>query len=110
MENSGLTKDDIFNIRSVFSNYPQIEEALIYGSRAMGNYRPASDIDISLIGDDIDLSLLNQIEFDLDDIMLPYKFDVSIYHKIHNPELLDHINRVGKNLYQRRMNTDFISN
>ncbi|ADR21250.1 hypothetical protein MATR_11210 [Marivirga tractuosa] len=110
MENSGLTKDDIFNIRSVFSNYPQIEEALLYGSRAMGNYKPASDIDISLIGDEIDLSLINQVEFDLDDLMLPYKIDLSIYHKIKNPELLDHISRVGKNLYQRRMNTDYISN
>ncbi|WP_296618231.1 nucleotidyltransferase domain-containing protein [Marivirga sp.] len=103
MENSGLTKDDIFNIKSVFSNYPQIEEALIYGSRAMGNFKPASDIDISLIGDEIDLSLLNQIEFDLDDLMLPYKFDISIYHKIKNPEFLDHINRVGKNIYKRKI-------
>lgn len=104
MENSGLTKDDIFNIKSVFSNYPQIEEALIYGSRAMGNFKSASDIDISLIGDEIDLSLLNQIEFDLDDLMLPYKFDISIYHKIKNPEFLDHINRVGKNIYKRKIN------
>lgn len=103
MENSGLTKDDIYNIQSVFSNYPQIEEALIYGSRAMGNFKPASDIDISLIGDIIDLSLLNQIEFDLDDLMLPYKFDISIYHKIKNPEFLDHINRVDKNIYKRKI-------
>jgi predicted nucleotidyltransferase len=56
MENSGLTKEDIYNIKSVFSNYLQIEEALLYGSRAMGNYKPASDIDISLMGDEIDLS------------------------------------------------------
>jgi predicted nucleotidyltransferase len=103
MENSGLTKEDIYNIKSVFSNYPQIEEALLYGSRAMGNYKPASDIDISLIGDEIDLSLINQIEFDLDDLMLPYKFDLSIYHKIKNPEFLDHINRVGKNIYKRKI-------
>ncbi|MGM0582141.1 MAG: nucleotidyltransferase domain-containing protein [Bacteroidota bacterium] len=109
MGNSGLTKEEIFNIKSVFSKYPQIEEALMYDSRAMGNYKPASDIDISLIGDDIDLSLLNQIEFDLDDLMLPYKFDISIYHKIKNPEFLDHINRVGKNIYKRKMNTDVIS-
>lgn len=103
MENSGLTKEDIYNIKSVFSNYPQIEEALLYGSRAMGNYKPASDIDISLIGDEIDLSLINQIEFDLDDLMLPYKFDLSIYHEIKNPEFLDHINRVGKNIYKRKI-------
>ncbi|RUA34528.1 MAG: nucleotidyltransferase domain-containing protein [Bacteroidetes bacterium] len=103
MENSGLTKEDIYNIKSVFSNYPQIEEALLYGSRAMGNYKSTSDIDISLIGDEIDLSLINQIEFDLDDLMLPYKFDLSIYHKIKNPEFLDHINRVGKNIYKRKI-------
>jgi predicted nucleotidyltransferase len=110
MHNSGLTKDEILNIQSVFSNFTQIEEVLIYGSRAMGNFKPASDIDITLKGNEIDLSLLNQIEFDLDDLLLPYKFDVSIYRKINNPEFLEHINRVGEKLYDRKVNKDLISN
>lgn len=110
MDNSGLTKDEVFNIQSVFSNYPEIEEVMIYGSRAMGNYRPASDIDLTLIGNDLDLSLLNQIEFDLDDLLLPYKFDISIYHKIKNPEFLDHINRMGKKFYDKKSYRDIISN
>lgn len=102
MDSSGLTKDEITSISAVFSRYQQVEEVLIYGSRAMGNYKPASDIDLTLIGKDIDFSLQTQIEFDLDDLMLPYKFDVSVYNRITNPKFLDHINRVGKEIYKRK--------
>ncbi len=102
MDHSGLTKEEITSIRAVFSKYQQIEEVLIYGSRAMGNFKPASDIDLTLIGKAIDLSLQIKIEFDLDDLMLPYKFDISIYDKITNPEFLDHINRIGKKFYKRK--------
>jgi len=102
MENSGLTKKDIDSIKTIFSKYKQIEKVLIYGSRAKGNYKPASDIDLTLIGRGIDLSLQLKIEFDLDDLMLPYKFDISIYHKITDPEFIDHINRVGKEFYTRK--------
>ncbi|WP_339924627.1 nucleotidyltransferase domain-containing protein [uncultured Cyclobacterium sp.] len=102
MDSSGLTKDEITSISAVFSRYQQVEEVLIYGSRAMGNYKPASDIDLTLIGKDIDFSLQTQIEFDLDDLMLPYKFDVSVYNRITNPKFLDHINSVGKEIYNRK--------
>lgn len=99
MESSGLTKKDIDSIKAVFLKYAPIEKVLIYGSRAKGNYKPASDIDLTLIGENIDLNLQQEIEFELDDLMLPYKFDISIYHRITNPEFLDHINRVGKEFY-----------
>lgn len=102
MNNSGLSDQEILGIKKVFTNYPNIEEAILYGSRAMGNYKPASDIDITLIGKELDLSLLNQIEFELDDLMLPYKFDVSIYHKISNQDLIKHIKRVGKKIYEKQ--------
>lgn len=102
MKNSGLTKSEIDNINSVFTKYKQIEKVVIYGSRAMGNYKPASDIDLSLIGNDIDLSLQLEIESDLDDLMLPMKFDISIFNQLENPEFIDHINRVGKEFYRRQ--------
>ena len=104
MDNTGLTKEIYNSIKAVFSKYKQIESVLIYGSRAMGNYRPASDIDLTLIGKNIDLSLQTKIEFDLDDLMLPYKFDISIYEKITNQEFIDHINSVGKEIYKRKTN------
>jgi predicted nucleotidyltransferase len=101
MDGSGLTAAEVDGIRAVFSKYPQIQEVLIYGSRAMGNYRPASDIDLTLIGKGIDLSLQTEIEFALDDLMLPYKFDISLFDRITNPEFIDHIHRVGKSFYRR---------
>ena len=102
MDYSGLTKREITSIRSVFSRYPQVEEVLLYGSRAMGNFKPASDIDLSLKGKGIDLGLQPEIEFDWDDLMLPYRFDLSIYDRISNPEFLDHIRNVGKEFYKRK--------
>ena len=102
MENSGLTKEDIDRIKAIFSKYGPIEKVLIYGSRAKGNYRPASDIDLTIIGRNIDPNLQLKIEFDLDDLMLPYKFDISIYDKITNPEFIEHINKVGKEFYKRK--------
>lgn len=99
--NSGLTQDDVNKINSVFSKHDQIEKVLIYGSRSMGNYKPASDVDLTLIGKNIDLSLQLKIEFELDDLMLPYKFDISIFDRITNTEFINHIERVGKEFYKR---------
>lgn len=102
MENSGLTKKEIESIVSVFSKHPQIDEVLLYGSRSKGDFKPASDIDLTIKGKNIDLILQSKIECDLDDLLLPYKFDISIYDRIANAELLDHIERVGKKLYEKK--------
>lgn len=101
MENTGLSEKNINDIKAVFSKYKQIESVLLYGSRSMGNYQLVSDIDLTLIGKNIDLSLLIKVEFDLDDLMLPYKFDITIYDKITNAEFLDHVNRIGKEIYKK---------
>lgn len=100
MKNSGLSKDIFDKMNAVFRNYKEIKSVLLYGSRAMGNFKPASDIDISIVGQEIDLTLQNEIEFALDDLMLPYKFDISIYNTVISPELIEHINRVGIQIYK----------
>ena len=100
MDTYGLSLEEIDRIKEVFNKYEAIEEVLIYGSRAKGNYKPASDVDLSLIGN-IDLNLQQQIELALDDLLLPFKFDISVYNKINNPDFLDHIQRVGKQFYKR---------
>ena len=97
----GLKEKHITAIRSVFSKYPQVEKAILYGSRAKGNYRNGSDIDLTLAGKDLDLKILSKIENELDDLMLPYKIDLSILRKIDNPDLSEHIKRVGKIFYKK---------
>ena len=97
----GLQEEVIQAINSIFANHPEVEKALLYGSRAKGNYRPASDIDLTLLGQSINLSIVNKISWELDDLLLPYTFDLSIYQHLNDPELLDHINRVGALFYSK---------
>ena len=96
----GLRDTDIEKIVSVFTQYAEIEKAILYGSRAKGNYRNGSDIDLTLVGN-VDFTTLLKIENQLDDLLLPYKIDLSVLHKIENEDLLEHIDRVGKILYER---------
>lgn len=97
----GLKDKVVQEIGGIFSQYPQIEKAILYGSRARGNYRNGSDIDLTLQGKGLTLTMLFRIETELDDLMLPYKIDLSIVHQIGNPDLVDHIERVGVVFYQR---------
>ena len=96
---SGLKPRTVEAINGVFTRHPEVERAILYGSRAKGNYRNGSDIDLTLDGPDLNLGLLFSIENELDDLLLPYKIDLSIRRHISNPDLLDHINRVGKVFY-----------
>ncbi|NOG31638.1 nucleotidyltransferase domain-containing protein [Halomonas sp. TBZ9] len=97
----GLSLGDIEKLQSVLSRYVGIQKAVIYGSRAKGNYRASSDIDITLIGR-LDWQTFNRLEMELDDLLLPYKIDLSIYDQIENNELKSHIQRVGKVLFSKQ--------
>jgi len=97
----GLSADVIAKIHAVFGNFASIEKAILYGSRAKGTYRNGSDIDLTLIGKNLTHTQLLSIELALDELMLPYKFDLSLHHQLDSPELLDHIRRVGIEFYRR---------
>lgn len=101
----GLKEETILKITSVLEKFPQIEKAVLYGSRAKGNFKKGSDIDLTLIGENLDLTLTNKIETEIDDLLLPYTFDISIYHQLDNPELINHINRIGKTFYLKSNET-----
>src|ERR1044072_6499693 len=96
----GLKESTIAQIQGVFSAHPQVHQVIIYGSRAKGNFRNGSDIDLTIKGDTVTLSELMKIETELDDLLLPYKIDLSLLRKINPPDLLDHIRRVGAVFYQ----------
>jgi len=101
MGDFGLDKEDVGLIKTVFLKFDQIEKVLIYGSRAKGSQKPSSDIDFTLLGKNINLSVQLEIESELNELLLPYKFDVSLYDKISNPDFKDHIDRVGKEFYSK---------
>ena len=91
----GLKEETIAEINSVFGKYDNIKKIILYGSRAKGNFKPGSDIDLTLFGKDLTTTDLLKIENELDDLMLPYQIDLSLHHKIDSSELLEHIERVG---------------
>jgi predicted nucleotidyltransferase len=95
----GLGSSAITAIQNVLKKHPKVIKAILYGSRAKGNYRPASDIDLSLQGEQLDYSELVKIDNELDDLLLPYTIDLSLYPSIENPDLIDHIEQVGQVLY-----------
>jgi predicted nucleotidyltransferase len=99
----GLSDHTLTILNSIFRKYPDIKEAILYGSRAKGKYRKGSDIDLSLKteGNFTVIDLLH-IAGDFDDSDMPYFVDVSIYDKLSNPDLKAHIDRVGKSLYLRQ--------
>ena len=74
---------------------------ILYGSRAMGTYRRGSDIDIALFGENLSNQTIFDIQEEIEALYLPYSFDISIWERIENEDLLDHIRRVGKVFYER---------
>jgi len=97
----GLKESTIEAICFVLAEYPAVEKAFIYGSRAMGSFKRGSDIDLVLVGPDLTRDEIQRIEIELDDLMLPYMFDIADYRWISNADLVDHIERVGKTFYTR---------
>ena len=99
--NCGLKKEIIVNINTVFAHHPEIQQVILYGSRAKGNYRNGSDIDLTMRGENLNLNHLTTVSNELDDLLLPYTFDLSIYQQIDNEKLIEHIERVGVIFYQK---------
>jgi predicted nucleotidyltransferase len=98
----GLTEDAIARIKAVFAACPEIERVVLYGSRAKGTQRNGSDIDLTIEGEAVSPSQLLRLENALDDLLLPYKMDISLLRQIDNPDLLAHIQRVGLVFYEKK--------
>jgi predicted nucleotidyltransferase len=97
----GLSDQTMLVIDEIFRAQPHVKGALVYGSRAKGTYRPGSDIDIALFTTkDFTHGDLQHVLRDFDDSILPYFVDVCDYAQIEQGNLKDHIDRVGKVLWQ----------
>ena len=97
----GLKSAVIEQLKHVFAGHPEIEQVILYGSRAKGTHRNGSDIDLCMRGGSLTLPLQAKIEGELDDLLLPYKIDLSVFHQLDNADLIDHINRVGVEFYRK---------
>ncbi|PCJ16489.1 MAG: hypothetical protein COB02_16010 [Candidatus Cloacimonadota bacterium] len=100
----GLKSEIIENICKLFSQFLEIDKVILYGSRAKGNYKVGSDIDLSFYCSPHprnSLDFIIKLSLSLDDLNLAYSFDLSLFENIENEDLKGHINRVGKLFYQK---------
>ena len=97
----GLPSPAVEKIHAVFSRFPAIEKAVLYGSRAKGTYKTGSDIDLTLYGDALTTAGLGAIVEELDDLLLPYQIDLSIFAQIVHAKLREHIKRIGMVFYEK---------
>ena len=96
----GLSDSVIVELQDVFRRHKNISKVLIFGSRAKGNYREGSDIDLVAIGKNLDYNQIIKILTEIDDLELLYSVDLLDYSKIIGTPIGDHINRVGQVFYQ----------
>ena len=97
----GLTIPMLNKLAGVFCTYPDIERVVIFGARARGTYLYHSDINLALLGPHLDVHTLMRIEAELDKLFLPHKIDVCLYDQLIGSDLVDHIRREGKVMYDR---------
>lgn len=99
----GLRDTDLEYIVQVLSKFPEIEKALIFGSRAKGTHKAGSDVDIAIVGESITFDIISKVRFQLEEESpMPYFFDIVDYTHLEHLELKEHIDRVGKTIWDKK--------
>ena len=99
----GLTEAQLQTIIAYLSCYPEIEEAVLFGSRALGSYKKASDVDIAIKGPQVTIFTAAALKSKLEDeTVIPYFFDIVPYPKVTHPEFLQHIDSYGISIYKQQ--------
>ena len=96
----GLKDKDLQEIIKIIGDCEHVKSAKIFGSRAMDNYKPGSDVDLAIFGSDVTLDDVLQINSMLnEETLMPYMFDVLHYEKLDNKELQKHIDEKGLTIF-----------
>src|SRR5690625_2986608 len=103
----GLYERDVDMIVNALKENKEIEQAFIYGTRALGNYKKGSDVDLVVTGENVtDKTIANLNELLNETYPLPYFFDILQYEKIQNEDLKKHIDKKGVDVYVRWMDSE----
>lgn len=99
---SGLRAEDIHAMVEAARALPAVHQLILFGSRAKGNYKSGSDVDLAIKGKAIQYETAVQLAgFLNEESLMPYFFDVVNYHSISEPKLIEHIDRMGVVLFDR---------
>lgn len=86
----------------ILKSFADVKEVILYGSRAKNTHTDRSDIDLVIKNSSIDRHYLGKIKMEIDESDIPYNVDLQIFEKIKNPDLISHIQRVGRLVYVQK--------
>ena len=101
----GLTQKHYQLIENTINSFSDIEKVFIFGSRTTGRYKSSSDIDLAVVGENLNRTTINRLASALDDFPLPFMFDILNYDTISNSNLKNKINFQGKLIFERQLYT-----
>ncbi len=99
--NWGLSAATLTTIRFILTQEPKVKKAILFGSRAKGTYKLGSDIDLALVGEELDIDTIGRLARAFEESSLPYQVDVCWLAAVEHAALREHIERVGQVLYER---------
>lgn len=96
----GLSEEELSTLQNVFSNFDNISQVILFGSRAIGTNRKSSDVDLAIKGEDLGINTISKLKNILEEqTKLPYFFDIIIYDHINNQELKEQIDKYGVSIW-----------
>jgi hypothetical protein len=101
MINAGINQKSTDILNSIFSKYEEVNEVILYGSRAKGNYHERSDVDMVINNSNLDRHILGKIILDINNSNFPNTVDIQLFENLKNKKLIDHIHRVGVLFYKK---------
>ncbi len=97
MKRFGISEKSFLHIISAITRYPEVDEVVIFGSRATGSCRQGSDIDLAIKGENCNRHIAIALQSHLnEELPIPYEVDVVSYNDIKNLTLKDQIDKTGR--------------
>jgi len=99
----GLSERDTNVLVTIFRQHTAVIEVWIFGSRAKGNYKKGSDIDLAIMNKGVSERELSHIKTEIEESSLPYIIDLIDFTTLKHRELKEHIERTGVSFYKRKL-------
>ncbi len=96
---TGLSPAVLEALRGTFARYPAIEQVLLFGSRARGDFDTGSDIDLAVLAPQMAVEEFARLWSDIDALPIAFKMDLLHFDTLDNPELKAQIRRHGLPIY-----------
>jgi len=105
----GLKDEYIQTFLEIIAKFDNVEKVALFGSRATGNHKKASDVDIVIFGENVNAALACAIKFEIEEeTIIPYFFDVIAYQVIKNEKLKEHIDKKSIILWNKTKEGEYV--